>query len=232
MNTTLRAEYQRIRRSTPSTPAKSALAWARGTTQAAARPEYPWKNDKRTGNPVAKFSTEGFDVVITFVYDQDSERDWLGDLAAVKRDECTDYPAGKPSPDAVMVTNDRGERAWFTSAYGYEQHVKDAIAMGYSRGTAVDWARKCVREDAKQRISDDPLYGCVVKVYRAGVLLGESSVWAIDVDGYIDSPPNLAYRDEVASEQLPEALDAARKALAELGGEVPATQYPPLEASR
>lgn len=202
--------------------ARYALTLAR---MAQSPPALTFSPDAR-GRERATIERDGFRIVVTVEPDEYVSLDDLGYgrfLGSEGRDE--GYQR-RPEPDAIRVHNgnERDGNTWYVPGFGGESF--DAVIggyrkAGYSRAVALDMARE--RAKAELRMVDPGRYGpdvrCVkVTVYRKGIELADESVCGVEIGDDDGIVPGMDDRwlAEVADELIPQALDAARAALAEL----------------
>ena len=204
--------YHRARRD--GTPAASALRLARWV--AADRLDVPLPGER----PLT-IERDGFTLTIRSQYDESPHRDEFD--GTIDWGHWSD-DAGRRVPDAlapaypVEITT-RDGIAWFVSGVPIDDRIDYYRRHGASRSVALDAARADVRAEAKAYDGTDgpTVLGVIVKASRAGVALGESSCWGIEIAwSDVTRTDGSEYLSEVAEDMAAEAIAEAETALAAL----------------
>ena len=185
----------------PSWPAATRLAVARAKATATAK-QYDWE-PSATGLPQCEFDQDGWNIQVSLMVDHDTDLSWEG--------EFTDH-----WQDGVVPT---GGRKYFLPAITRREHYTGLRALGYTRNNAWLTAGEYV-QDALDHVRGDEyeMVGVVVTAHRAGVELGEASLWGVELSN--DSWPDPDhYVIDVMEDLTAEAINEAKAALAALQGQ-------------
>jgi hypothetical protein len=205
------------------TPARYALTLAR---MAEAPCPLDFTTDRR-GRETATIERDGFRIVVTVEPDEYVSLDDLGygHFSGSRSDWRDTGWQSRPEPDAIRVHNgnERDGNTWYVPGQSLAEAFETYHGRYYgaSRAVALDMARE--RAKAELRSVDPGQYGpdvrCVkVTVYRKGIELAEESVCGVEIGDDAGIVPNMDERwlAEAANDLIPQALDNARAALADL----------------
>jgi hypothetical protein len=184
-------------------PARLALQHARC---ALARTPHPADALRAEGDTVT-WTEDGFTLTARVVPDYDADTSYLGTFTD------TWAPGAIRRPHAYQ--HYRGEYAYFVPARTEAEHYAD-LRPTHGKARARELAHRYTWEDYRRAEAygrEWGMYGVTVTARRAGITLGESSVWSIDIGDGSDTDGTLA---ECAHDQAEEALHEAREALTRL----------------
>ena len=153
---------------------------------------------------VATWEQDGFSLRAEVQADDDADFSFLGEFTR-------NWAPGAIHHDYLdSMTFD-----WFVPTSTEDEHFRGLRQMKYGRRAAHELARSYVRQDYK-RLREYGVYwwsvGIVVTVSRAGIELGDASVWGIESDS------DEGYLTEMALDLVGDALEQARAALERLCG--------------
>jgi hypothetical protein len=185
----------------------------------------PWKDSKdRSGKEMlaATMERDGFDVYFCVEHDYDHHGNLdESDLRGTFTD--TWEPGVVNNPREFTRTGERRNKylRYFLPQCTYKEHF-DWLRKTHSRGEADRLAREYVQRDLKHALSageDWSPVGVRVRVSKAGIKLGEASLWGLSTED------GKEHYTEVGLDALPEALHEAKEKLAALCS-CPETQAP------
>ncbi len=176
----VQVEYRQLR--TQGYPAALALRIARNQARLRARiAELGIEWNDENYRPVARWRQDSFDLVARRLADEDGW--WI-------HGDCIGTFTSQWAPGAVRHRGERGEYPWFIPADPANRHALYERARTYGR----TWWYETIQ----------------VQAWRAGILLGEASLFGIESDSDED------YFTETALELAREAIAEACEALARL----------------
>lgn len=204
--------YKAIRQTTPFQTASSAYRQAKQKPDTRKPFFEKWAQIEKWSEPV---KVQGFDVRAMLEYDNDAEMDCYG--------KWTDHPSDAKRGQ-IVIDRAHGRDSWSNREYRYFIPEVDVNAdrqyyraKGYSRHDAYTKARRTAFQQfafAMKVVNQDVSFvGVVVKAYKHGIELGESSCWGIDLDS-----ENVDYVNEIAWDNANEAVREARRTLETLRG--------------
>lgn len=121
------------------------------------------------------------------------------------------------SPDSDAIPHDQDNTRtfnWFNPCITLEQH-RQALWRTHGRHESYLLARTYIQQDyerARGQGGDWGMYGIRVTAFRAGIALGEASLWGIESDS------DEEYFTETARDLATEAITEAEQALCKLCG--------------
>lgn len=154
--------------------------------------------------------------------------EWSGNSATFERDGYTVHVRREDDDDADLsflgkfsdkwergaISHDRHDSRsyrWFLPTSTEADHYKSLRDMGYGRRDAREMSRRYVIQDYKRMVEHGQSWimtGVRVTASRAGVTLGNASLWGIESDS------DAASVDEIVDDLTSEALREARATLA------------------
>jgi hypothetical protein len=155
---------------------------------------------KRDGIDTAEWAQDGYDMRARMPYDTDYQPFYARFIDSPK----------DAAPDEIVLRRDprlvqRGACEW--------------VAVGDVDKTDTEWHKHAAQSRAMLEAvnrGDVGAYGVVVTASRAGVVLGQSSVWGIEVGYPIDRVEIDSYVDDCAADAIAEANTTLAKLCASI----------------
>jgi hypothetical protein len=215
------ATYKRVRAENPGIGAKRAVESLRYVATPVL--DLDWRSAGAEDR--ARFTHSGAEIVARWIPDYDSD--------SATRPRATDSPAsGIRNPDCVVTHEDDGfhlhhsqchhsGRVCLSAPRYLELESGETVSNladfyrkhGMSRAVARETAESDLAKWARQE-SETNYFSCVVTAYVNGTKLGESSLYGIGESDDYDAA--IAYRAEIVSELLSDAIDNAQHNLESL----------------